>query len=109
MQVVLPDFQVKLAMAVDQLKICPAGRNQARSVRAGGESDQDIEVQVAEVVRLEAMIGTNVSQNFSRLEPVLLRRGQDRVVSSQGVEEFLLSGPDYTAQQFREDNRRSTN
>jgi len=50
-------------------------------MRVGGESDENVEMKVAQFSRREAVIGANAEEYFARFQPILLRRSQDRVVS----------------------------
>jgi hypothetical protein len=86
----LPNFQIDLAISADQLKICPISRDQARTVRAGGESDENVKMQVAPLSWREAAIGTNSGQYLTRFQPILLRRSQDRVGFLQSQEKLAI-------------------
>jgi hypothetical protein len=78
-------------------------------VGASGERDENVEKQVTQFVRFEAVIGTDFSQYLARLQPILARRSQDRMVSRQTAEEFVFRWSGYAAQQFRKDHRRQAN
>jgi hypothetical protein len=49
----LPYLKLELAVAIDYFKIGPVGVYQPGAVRARGERDQDVEVQIAQFVRRE--------------------------------------------------------
>ena len=57
----LPHFQFDLAIMIDQFKICTVGGDEARPARAGGERDENIEMQVAQFRRREAVISLHAS------------------------------------------------
>ena len=59
-------------------------------MRAGGEGDENVEMQVTQFVRLEALIGTNLGQYLARLQPIRSRRSKDWVVSRQGREKLVV-------------------
>jgi hypothetical protein len=42
-------------------------------------------MQVAEFVRVEAVIGADVGQNFARLQPILARRSEDWMTPRQSA------------------------
>jgi len=94
---------------MNQLKVRPVGSDQTGAVRPCGEGDENVEMQVAQFVRLEAVIGTDFGQYLARLQPVLSRRSKDWVVSRQTAEELVLRGSHNAAQQFRKDHRRHSN
>ena len=60
----LPHLQPDGAILVDQLKIRLIGRDEAGSIGAGGEGDENVEMQVTEFAWREAVIGTHARQNF---------------------------------------------
>jgi hypothetical protein len=69
-----PHFQLDHAIAIDYLKICPIGRDEAGSMGARSESDENVKVKVPQFERREALNAANVGQYNARLEPILLRR-----------------------------------
>jgi hypothetical protein len=85
-----PNFKVDLAIPIDQLKICPIGRDEAGPVGACSEGDENVEMQIAQFVGLEAMISADVSQYLARLQPVFFGRSQDWVSSRQRPEKLPI-------------------
>ena len=75
---------------MDELKVFPVGSNETGAVRAGGEGDENVEMQVTQFMRLEALIGTDFSQYLARLQPIPSRRSQDWVVSRQSREKLAI-------------------
>jgi hypothetical protein len=59
-----PHLKLNLSISTNQLEISPVGRDEARSMRPGGEGDKNVEMQVTQFGRREAVIGTNARQNF---------------------------------------------
>lgn len=59
-------------------------------MRAGGEGDENIEMQVPEFMRLKAPVGTDFGQYLARLQPIVSRRGKDWVVSRQSREKLVV-------------------
>ena len=59
-----PNFKVDLPVSANQLEIFPIGGDQTSAVRARSKGDENVEMQVTEFGRREAVIGTNARQNF---------------------------------------------
>ena len=76
----LPDFQFKSAVAADEFEVGAVGGDEARSVGSGGQGDEDVEVEVAELVCLKAMIFAHFAQKLSRFNPVLLSWSENLLV-----------------------------
>jgi hypothetical protein len=49
-----PHFQLEIPIFADQFKIGAVGRDQARAVGAGGQGNEHVEVQVAELMGFES-------------------------------------------------------
>jgi len=101
----LPDFQFKSAVAADEFEVGAVGGDEARSVGSGGQGDEDVEVEVAELVGLEALIGANFCQYVAGLQPVVLCWGQDGAMSGEIADEVAFLVTDSTARQFRDHYR----
>jgi hypothetical protein len=85
-----PHLKLELSISTYQLKVCPVGSDEPGTVRACSKGDENVEVQVAEFGRREALIGTDFSQYLSRLQPIVSRRGKDWVVSRQSPEKLVV-------------------
>jgi len=85
-----PHLKLDLAVPIDQLKIFPVGSDEACAVRAGSKGDENVEMQITQFMRFEAVIGTDFGQYFARLQPIVLCRGKDRVVSRQSREKLVV-------------------
>jgi len=59
----LPDFQLEIPIAPNHLEVYAIGRNQPCAVRAGRQSDQNVEMQVAKFVRLETLVLLHFRKN----------------------------------------------
>jgi len=59
-----PHLKLDLSIPIDQLEISPVGRDEARAMRPSSQGDENVEMQVAQFGRREAVIGTNARQNF---------------------------------------------
>jgi hypothetical protein len=59
-----PNLELDLAVLPDKLKVGPVGRDETGAVGAGSERDENVEMQVTQFMRREAVIGTNARQNF---------------------------------------------
>jgi len=57
-------------------------------VRARGESDEHVEVQVAEFLRGIAVLGAYFLDDLARFEPISFGWGQNRMVLAECSEEF---------------------
>src|SRR5260370_15706707 len=79
--VVLPGFQLEFPILANQLKVRTIRRDEACTMGTCGQRDQYVEVQIAELRRLESTVALDFPENLSRLEPVLLCRSEDRIVS----------------------------
>ncbi len=102
----LPQFEMKSAVAVDQLKIGAVGSDQPSSVRPRRERDEHIKMQVAQLVRREPFIRVNFSQYLARFQPILFRGGQDGMIPLQRPQEFPLRWLRGAAPQLRKDDGR---
>jgi len=58
----LPYLELESAVTIDHFKIGTVGGNQAGAVRARGERDEHVEMQVAQLVRCEPLIHVNLPQ-----------------------------------------------
>jgi len=59
-----PHLKLNLAVPIDKLKVSPVGGDEPRAMSAGGKGDENVEMQVTQFMRLEALIGTHARQNF---------------------------------------------
>lgn len=59
---------------------------------AGGQGDEDVEMQVAQLARLEPVIGVHRVQDFARLQPIALGGCKDGVVFGESAEELAIRG-----------------
>jgi hypothetical protein len=101
-----PHLKPDPTVPIDKLKISSVGGDETGAVRAGGEGDEKVKMQVTEFMRLKAPVCTDLGQYLARFQPIGLRRGQDRVASRQSAEESVFQRSAHAPQQFREDNRR---
>ncbi len=101
-----PHFQLEPAVTIDKFEIFPIRSNQARSVRASGESYEDVEMQVAKFRRGEAMIGMHRGKYLTRFQPILLRGSQDCISSRQRPKKLPIRGLRRTPPQLRQHHRR---
>jgi len=75
---------------MNQFEIDTVRGDQAGSVGAGGESDENIEMKVAQFGRCEAVIGTDAGEYLTRFLPILLRWSQNWVVSCEGDKKLAI-------------------
>ena len=61
----LPDFKLKVPVAANQLEIGSVGGNQARTTRSRSERNEDIEMEVAKLVRLKAVICSHLCKKLT--------------------------------------------
>ncbi len=85
-----PHFQLDLAITIDEHKIVAIRGDEAGSMGAGSESDENVKMQVAQLVGRKAVIGADLGQYFTRLQPILLCRSQDWVVSRQRHQKLAI-------------------
>ena len=57
---------------------------------AGSEGDENVEMQITQFMRLEAVIGTDFGQYLAGLQPIVSRRSKDWVVSRQSREKLVV-------------------
>ena len=57
----LPDHTQKLAIVIDGLEVSAVRGDEAGSMGACGEGDEDVEVKIAGLARREAVIGANLA------------------------------------------------
>src|SRR5260370_29491360 len=87
--VVLPGFQLEFPILPNQLKVRAIRRNEARAMGSCRERNEHIEVQIAQLVRLESPVTLDLPENLSRLKPVLICRSEDRIVLLYATQEGL--------------------
>jgi hypothetical protein len=61
-------------------------------MRADGESDQDIEVKIAELVGLESLVGVDFREEPAGFQPVLFCRGEKGVVLFKSLDYAPIEG-----------------
>ncbi len=105
----LPNFELELAVAVDRFEIVATGGDEASSVRARGEGDEYVEVQVSEFLRGIGVLGTYFFQNLARFEPISFGRRQNRIVLAKGSEEFSFRRRGGATPEFGQNYSRVTN
>ena len=69
-----PHLKLDTAVPVDEFEVSPVGSDETGAVRAGGQGDENVKVQVTQFARLEASIGTDFGQYLARLQPIVLCR-----------------------------------
>src|SRR5260370_2361349 len=79
--VVLPGFQLEFPILPNQLKVRAIRRNEARAMGSCRERNEHIEVQIAQLVRLESPVTLDLPDNLPPLEPALLCPLKHRIVS----------------------------
>src|ERR1017187_2719276 len=87
----LPYFQSDLSVGRYQLKIGAVGGDQPGTVRARGERDKHVEMQVSQLMRREPFIATNIRQQPPGLQPIILCWSQDAVVLFECSQEIPLN------------------
>jgi hypothetical protein len=87
----LPYFQLDLPVGRYQLKIGAVGGDQPGTVRARGERDKHVEMQVSQLVRREPFIATKIRQQPPGLQPIILCWSQDAVVLFECSQEIPLN------------------
>jgi len=88
----LPDFQLEVAIVADEFEVGAVGRDEARAVCADGESDQDIEVKLAELVRLEALVGVDFREEPAGFEPVFFCRREKGMALFKSLDYMPIHG-----------------
>ena len=86
----LPYLKVEFAVAIDHFEIGAVRSDQAGAMRAGGERDEHVEMQIAELIRCKTAICANFSQYLPRLQPILFRGSQGWMIPAQGPQKFLF-------------------
>lgn len=59
-------------------------------MRPRGEGNQDIEVEIAQFLQGKSIIDMHFCQYLTGLDPILFRGSEDRMITSQSANEFLL-------------------
>jgi hypothetical protein len=68
----LPDFQLAIPVLTYQLEVGAIRSDQARSVRADGERNQDVEVEIAQASSLEGGVSPQRAQKLRGFKPAAL-------------------------------------
>src|SRR4051812_20814888 len=69
-----PNLEHESLEVVDQLEVSPVRGNQPCAMCACSQRDQDVKVQVAQFLRLQATLSSDVTEKLPRFEPVVLGR-----------------------------------
>jgi hypothetical protein len=88
----LPDFKLEIPVFANQFEAGAVGCDEACAVRAGGESDQDIEVEFAELARLEALVSVDFRQEPAGFQPVLFCRREKGLALFKGEDYLPIDG-----------------
>jgi hypothetical protein len=102
----LPDFELKLSVTVNHLKIGTVRGNKPSSMRSSRERDEYIKMEVAELAERASCVLINFPEYQARLQPIFLRRRQDGMVSLKHSQEFVLRGFRGATPQFGQNHRR---
>lgn len=73
---------------------------------AGGEGDEHVEMQVAELFGRKAVFGIHGTQQLARFDPNLLGGRENAVILRQRNEEFAFGGFGCATPEFGQDDRR---
>jgi len=64
-ELALPDFEFEGAVFSDEFEVGAIGSDEACAVGAGGEGDEHVEVEVAELAAFEAVVADHVAKNLT--------------------------------------------
>jgi len=90
---------------MNQLEVGAVGGDQRCSVGAGGQRDQNVKVQIAQLGRLEALIGSDCGKNLALFKPALLGRSQYRSAHLELLHKLLLGRKCSPSPQLCQHNR----
>jgi hypothetical protein len=86
----LPDLQLKIPVRAELFEIRAIGCHKPRPVRSGRERDEHVEVQVAKLVRREALVRPHLAEYQTRIEPIRFRWSQDGMIAFQSAQKIPL-------------------
>jgi len=102
----LPDLQLETAILANHLEVGAVADDQRCAVGAGGQRNQQIEVQIAQLGRLEALVCSDRGKNLTRFYPVLLRWSEYRSARLELLHKLSPGSEHSPSTQLRQNNRR---
>jgi Protein of unknown function DUF262 len=102
----LPGFQLEIPIIADQFEVVTIGSDQPRPMRPGRQRNQHIEVQIAELVRLKALVGSDLRQDLPGFQPAFLCWRQNRSALFNRLHKLPLRGNRRPAPKLRQHHRR---
>jgi len=105
-QTPLPNLQFEAAILANHLEVGAVAGDQRCAMGAGGQSNQHIEVQIAQFGRLKALVCPDRGKSLTRFNPVLLRWSEYRPACLELLHKLSLGSERSPSTQLRQHNRR---